>query len=179
VSQRFGEPLRNPYTVNNVDHSLCVCSYEDRPEAMDSLILMGESLCRVDRKIALHLTVPEAPACVRAWAESRPEVVLSTKRPVGVSGWDVKPWLLLQELDAGRPRALWLDADMIVTRSVSLMLREFPHPALIVAEEWNRQRAIPVSHLWDLPCLRLVRPINSCFLQATAEAIYEMRERAG
>jgi site-specific DNA recombinase len=29
------------------------CSYEDRPEAMDSLILMGESLCAVDRDVSL------------------------------------------------------------------------------------------------------------------------------
>ena len=49
--------------------------------AMDSLILMGESLCRADEAVSLHLTVPNAPDAVRAWAKMRPEVTLSTKRP--------------------------------------------------------------------------------------------------
>jgi len=149
------------------DGSLPVCSYEDRPEAMDGLILMGESLCRVDPEVSLHLTVPEAPAALRGWAERRPQVVLSTTPPDGVSGWDVKPWLLLQELSAGRPEALWLDADTIVTRPVSLLLKEFPGASLIVAEEWNRPQPVHLAHLWELASVRPVRPVNSCFLRVT------------
>lgn len=145
---------------------LRVCSYEDRAEAMDSLILMGESLCAVDSDVSLHLTVPDAPDSVRAWARRRPEVVLSTTRPEGVSGWDVKPWLLLQQLSEGRPEALWLDDDMIVTAPVSKMLREFPPESLIFAEEWTRSK-IPVSHLWNLPSVRPVQLFNNCFIRAT------------
>jgi hypothetical protein len=166
-ARRADPSLRKPQTVNLADHSLCVCSYEDRPEAMDSLILMGESLCRADPEVALHLTVPEAPASVHAWAERRPEVVLSAKRPEEVTGWDVKPWLLLQELDAGRPEAVWLDDDMIVTRPLSALLHEFPRDCLIVTEEWNRQKAVPVSHFWGLPSVRPVRVLNACFVRAT------------
>ena len=153
--------------LERTDLSLRVCSYEDRPEAMDGLILMGESLCRVDSEVSLHLTVPEAPASVRAWAERRPEVVLSTRPPEGVSGWDVKPWLLLQELNEGWPAVVWLDADMIVTRPISWLLKELPRHCLIVAEDWNRPEAIFVAHLWGLPEARPVRPINSCFLRVT------------
>jgi hypothetical protein len=50
---------------------LRICSHEDRPEAMDSLILMGESLCRANVDVSPHLTVPEAPDSVRAWARRR------------------------------------------------------------------------------------------------------------
>jgi hypothetical protein len=133
---------------------------------MDSVILMGESLCRVDTGISLHLNLPEAPASVRAWAERRPQVVLSTTRPEGVTGWDVKPWLLLQELDAGSPEALWLDTDMIVTRPVSALLREFPRDALVVSEEWTRWK-VPVSHLWQMPSARPLCLINACVVRAT------------
>jgi hypothetical protein len=84
-----------------------------------------------------------------------------------VSGWDVKPWLLLQELNEGWPAALWLDADVIVTRPISWLLKELPRDSLIVVEEWDRHEAIPVSHLWELPAARPARPINSCFLRAT------------
>jgi ABC-type uncharacterized transport system YnjBCD substrate-binding protein len=129
---------------------------------MDGLILMGESLCRVDSEVSLHVTVPEAPASVQAWAERTPKVVLSTRPPDGVSGWDVKPWLLLQELNAGWPAALWLDADMIVTRPISSLLKEFPHDSLIVAQEWDC--------LWDAACRRsmlasyaLRRPTGHCW----------------
>ncbi|HYW85280.1 MAG TPA: hypothetical protein VFB30_18610, partial [Spirochaetia bacterium] len=60
-----------------------------------------------------------------------------------MSGWDVKPWLLLQELNEGWPAALWLDDDMIVTHSISRLLKDFPPDSLIVTEEWDRQEAIP------------------------------------
>jgi len=146
---------------------LLICSYEDRPEAMDSVILMGESLCRVDTRVCLHLTVPEAPASVRAWAKSRPQVALSTARPKGVSGWDVKPWLLLQELNAGATEALWLDTDIVATRPISGFLNELLHDSFIVAEEWNRPEPMHLSHLWELPPGRPVPPVNSCFLRAT------------
>jgi hypothetical protein len=155
---------------------LRVCSYEDRPAAMDSLILMGESLCRADQGISLHLTVPDAPEPVRAWAKTRPEVVLTTTRPAGVAGWDVKAWLLLQELDAGNREALWLDDDMIVTRPVSPLLKEFPPDILIVAEEWDRVGAEGVAHLWDAAPVRPVAPVNSCFVRVT-EAQRPLLER--
>ena len=153
--------------MDKTDRSLCVCSYEDRPQAMDSLILMGESLCRVDANVSLHLTVPDAPPAVRAWAERRPEVVLCTKRPEGVSGWNVKPWLLLQELNAGNPQVLWLDDDIIVTRPVSVLLDEFPSESLIVAEEWTRS-TVPASHFWNLPSGRSIPVFNNCFIRATS-----------
>jgi hypothetical protein len=144
-----------------------VCSYEDRLEAMDSLILMGESLCRSDADVSLHLTVPDAPASVHAWAEQRRQVILSTTRPEGVSGWDVKPLLLLQELDSGMNEALWLDTDMIVTCPISSVLAEFPRDALIVAEEWKGGK-IPVSQLWGLPSAGPIPVLNACFTRATS-----------
>jgi hypothetical protein len=134
---------------------------------MDSLILMGESLCRVDTGVSLHLTVPDAPDSVRAWAATRPEVILSTSRPAGVSGWDVKAWLLLQELNSGSNEALWLDADMIVTRPVSALVKEFPNDVLIVAEEWDGVTAADVAHFWEVAPVRPVNPVNSCFVRAT------------
>jgi len=134
---------------------------------MDGVILMGESLCRVDPEVSLHLTLPDAPASVRAWAESRPQVVLSAARPEGVSGWDVKPWLLLEELDSGWPEAIWIDTDMIVTRSISALLEEFPLDSLIVTEEWDQPPVIPVSQLWGMPSRRPLQRVNGCFVRAT------------
>jgi len=156
-------------TSTTTDRPYRVCSYEDRPEAMDSVILMGESLCRVDPKVSLHLTIPNASVPVRAWAESRPEVVLSATRPDGVTGWDVKPWLLLQELDAGWPEAIWIDTDMIVTRPISALLEEFPRDSVVVTEEWDQPRVIPVCRSWGIASLRPMRPINACFIRVTQE----------
>jgi hypothetical protein len=134
---------------------------------MDGLVLMGESLCRADPGVSLHLTVPNPPASVRAWAESRPQVHLSTDRPHGVRGWDVKPWLLLQELNAGAPEALWLDDDIVVTRSILALLREFPSQALIVAEEWTPTEPAPVSHYWGMEPGRSIPMINACVVRAS------------
>lgn len=145
---------------------LRVCAYEDRKEAMDSLVLMAESLCAVDKKVSLHLTVPDAPESVLAWARTRPEVVISTERPQGVTGWDVKPWLLLHHLNQGVDRVLWLDDDIIVTRPISEMLLKFPSDALIFAEEWGTW-TVPVSHLWGFKSVRPVQLFNNCFIHVT------------
>jgi hypothetical protein len=134
---------------------------------MDSLILMGESLCAADKDVSLHLTVPDAPDSVRAWAGRRPEVILSTTRPEGVTGWDVKPWLLLQELKDGRPEALWLDDDMVVTRPISSLVRQFPPDSLILAEEWVQAEAIPACQYWGMPAGRTIPVVNNCFIRAT------------
>ena len=153
--------------LENTDPPLRVCSYEDRPQSMDSPVLMGESLCRVDKRISLHLALPGAPASVRTWAERRPEIVLSTSPPEGVSGCDIKVWLLLQELKEGWPAAVYLDDDIIVTRPISRLLEEFPRDSLIVTEEWDRHKAIPVAHAWQWPSVRSVPVINSCLVRAT------------
>jgi hypothetical protein len=133
---------------------------------MDSLILMAESLCAVDRDVSLHLTVPDAPESLLAWARGRPEVILSTERPQGVTGWDVKPWLLLHHLNQGIPRVLWLDDDIVVTRPISKMLQQFPSDALIFAEEWGRW-TVPVSQLWGLKSVRPVELFNNCFIHVS------------
>jgi hypothetical protein len=146
--------------------SLRVCSYEDRLAAMDSLVLMGESLCRADPRVSLHLTVPHAPPFVCAWAEQRPQVRIRTAPPPGLRGWNVKPWLLLQELNAGAPEAVWLDDDIIVTRSVAALLDEFPRDSLLAAEEWAHS-PVPRSHFWNLSSGGRLPVLNSCFIRAT------------
>jgi hypothetical protein len=149
--------------------ALCVVSYEDRLEAMDSLILMGESLCRVDSSVLLRLTVPDAPQSVLSWAASRPQQVeISTARPEGVRGWDVKPWLLLQELNAGRHEAMWLDDDIIVTGPISSLIKTFPPDSVIVAQEWDTlfaPWAPPMSHYWGMRSGRRMPTINACVLR--------------
>jgi hypothetical protein len=92
-----------------------------------------------------------------------------------VSGWDVKPWLLLQELNAGRPEALWLDTDMIVTRPISPLIRQFPRNSLVVSEEWTRTK-VPVSRFWGLPSVRPLWLINACVVRA-AETHRPLLER--
>lgn len=146
---------------------LRVCSYEDRAIGMDSLMLMGESLCSVDKAVSLHLTVPDAPAKVRDWAASRPEVELSTERLPGLSGWNIKPSLLLQELDAGWTEALWLDSDMIVSQPISRVVRRYPREALILAQEWTDAPPLAIAAGWGLKSKRPISVVNNCFVRVT------------
>ena len=147
--------------------ALRVCAFEDRAVAMDSLLFMAESLCAADRNISLHLTVPDAPDYIHAWARSRPEVTISTERPEGVSGWDVKPWLLLQQLNEGLPEAVWIDDDMIVTGSIAKMLQQFPSDTLVVSAEWG-DWPVQACQFWGLPPGRPIQLFNACFIRATA-----------
>jgi hypothetical protein len=135
---------------------------------MDSLILMGESLCSVDPAVSLHLTVPDAPLKMRKWAASRPEVELSTERLPRLSGWNIKPSLLLQELNAGWKEALWLDSDMIVSQPISKLVRRYPREALILAEEWTDAAPLPIAAGWGLKSARPISVVNNCFVRVTA-----------
>ena len=155
---------------------LRVCSYEDRAIGMDSLILMGESLCSVDPAVSLHLTVPDAPAKVREWAARRPEVELSTERLPELSGWNIKPSLLLRELDAGWKEALWLDSDMIVSQPISKVVRRYPREALILAQEWIDAAPLAIAEGWGLKSKRPISVVNNCFVRVT-EAHRPMLER--
>ncbi len=146
---------------------LRVCLYEDREIGIDSLILMGESLCRVDNAVSLHVTVPNAPARVREWAASRPEIELSTESVPGLNGWNVKPALLLRELDAGWKEALWIDCDMIVSQPMSKVVRQFERNALIATQEWTDAPAVPVAEGWGLKSKRAISLLNFCVVRAT------------
>jgi len=155
---------------------LRVCSYEDRAIGMDSLILMGESLCSVDQSVSLHLTVPDAPAKVREWAASRPEVELSTETLPGLSGWNIKPSLLLKELDAGWEAPLWLDSDMIVSQPISKVVQRYSRRALVLAEEWTDAPPLAIAEGWGLKSKRPISVVNNCFVRVT-QAHRPMMER--
>jgi len=155
---------------------LRVCSYEDRAMGMDSLILMGESLCGVDKAVSLHLTVPDAPANVREWAASRPEVELSTEKLPELSGWNIKPSLLLQELDAGWEAPLWLDSDMIVSQPISKVVQRYSSTALLLAEEWTDAPPLAIAEGWGLKSKRPISVVNNCFVRVT-QAHRPMLER--
>jgi hypothetical protein len=136
---------------------------------MDSLILMGESLCGVDREVSLHLTVPDAPTKVREWAASRPEVELSTEKLPELSGWNIKPSLLLQELNAGWEEALWLDSDMIVSQPISKVVQRYSRSALLLAEEWTDALPLAIAEGWGLKSKRPISVVNNCFVRVTQE----------
>jgi hypothetical protein len=143
---------------------------------MDSLILMGESLCSVDQSVSLHLTVPDAPAKVREWAASRPEVELSTETLPGLSGWNIKPSLLLKELDAGWEAPLWLDSDMIVSQPISKVVQRYSRRALVLAEEWTDAPPLAIAEGWGLKSKRPISVVNNCFVRVT-QAHRPMMER--
>jgi hypothetical protein len=74
---------------------------------------------------------------------------------------------LFQELNEERQEALWLDDDMIVTRALSSLVKQFPPDSLILAEEWLRAEAVPASHFWGLPAGRTIPVVDNCFVRAT------------
>ena len=84
-----------------------------------------------------------------------------------MSGWNIKPALLLEELNAGWPEALWIDSDLIVTRPLSALVREFRGDLLILAQEWIDAEPVPVAPSWGLPSARPISVVNNCFVRVT------------
>jgi hypothetical protein len=111
-----------------------LCTFEDRAHHLVALRLLAHSLGRACPGQRLGVWCP--PPLVEPFRAGLPEQVDVHAWSRGdVTGWSVKPSLLLDRLDEGHEEAVWLDSDIIVAgefrdrfdRSGSLVVAAEPH----------------------------------------------------
>jgi hypothetical protein len=92
-------------------------TYEDRPACLVGLKILVKSLAKhlPEARIRIWCPVDEpAFADFFGWLESQENVLPSPGRSLPGTGWNVKPSVLLYELDHGAEEAIWIDADIIL-----------------------------------------------------------------
>jgi hypothetical protein len=93
---------------------MLVCLYEDRLHELVGPQLLVLSLRRHCPEWDIRLRIPFAPEKVRCWFRRHADVEVITT-PVSQAGsYNVKPVILLDALDTGADRCLWLDTDILV-----------------------------------------------------------------
>jgi hypothetical protein len=145
-----------------------VCAFEDRETDVIGLKLLVCSLNRHLPGIPIHITCPVADGGFQTWLRRYPQVTLDICPELRSRGWDAKPPLLMNLLDAGHKSVVWMDSDVIVTRDFRALI--VGSDTLVVAEEPRlnayavRQRTLG----WGWKFERSLPGVNTCVVRVTS-----------
>jgi hypothetical protein len=109
------------------------CTYEDRPACLIGLKILILSLARhvPDARIRVWCPVGDpAFADFLSWLAKQENALPHPEQSLAGAGWNVKPAVLLYELEQGAEEAIWIDADIILGGDPSRMLRADRHTVL-------------------------------------------------
>jgi hypothetical protein len=111
------------------------CLAEDRGLDEVGLRLAVLSLVRACPAARVVVYRAKASADFCRWVARFPGVRPVTELPAGAFSWNCKPHTLLPLLEEGADEAIWLDADILVTRDPSYLFASLGPEDLLGAEE--------------------------------------------
>ena len=123
-------------SVNSVPLTVCVA--EDRRDCETGLKILLISINGLCLDIAVIIFYPEATQNFIDWLHNldlQHRFQLRTERLIGAYGWNVKPHALLQTLKEGRNNVVWIDSDIIITKSFSAIFLNLAINFITVTEE--------------------------------------------
>ncbi|MEO0406963.1 MAG: hypothetical protein AAF289_06390, partial [Cyanobacteria bacterium P01_A01_bin.135] len=142
--------------------------YEDRPLYEVGIKLLILSLRQNLPNIDIHLFAPKATPGLQDWLRQYPVTLHSDT--LALSGWNVKPSLLLWALAQGYERAIWFDSDMIVAKPLPHQLYDAPSHTLVASQLPRASHFDTHEHTagWKLELGRRYRRVPSgCCMSAT------------
>lgn len=147
-------------------------AYENRAANEPGVRLLVSSLFALVPNARLRLHFNPSDSHFQPWAAQFRGLDLRPARLSADLGWNVKPALLLEALSDGEGEVMWLDADVIVTRDPTLLMRTLAPDCLVATEEalWGNRddRGGLRSRGWGLPVgCELPFVINSCVVRVT------------
>lgn len=116
---------------------MIICTYEDRPMALTGLKLLVLSVTRHCPDLEIHAFAPVFDEGFRSWARRYSNLRLLPSPTAGLLGWNVKPTLLADRLDAGFEEVVWLDSDIVITRDFRRSWGTLARDVCVVAEEFR------------------------------------------
>jgi len=151
---------------------MLICTYEDRAANLVGIKLLALSLRRHSPTAQLQITCPVADDAFGDWCDRQSNVTLLDGSALRHDGWDVKPALLSNALDAGEKEAFWVDADILVTGDIRPLLTGLAENVLAGAEDhpWARHAGGTVrTEGWSMAVGRsLPNTFNTCVMRVTA-----------
>jgi len=112
-----------------------ICIAEDRLSCEPSVRLLLMSLHRHCGNQKIELFYPPADKTFRSWLEQFPAVNLNATPVPGAWGWNVKPQAILTLFARGYDDVLWIDSDILITRSFEKDFRGLPPTIMVLTEE--------------------------------------------
>ncbi|HTS47018.1 MAG TPA: hypothetical protein VMH05_03690 [Bryobacteraceae bacterium] len=111
------------------------CLAEDRPDHETGLRLAILSLVKHCPGAPVYVYKPPAKSNFADWVRRFPQVVWLDHTPHHSHAWNCKPQALKPLLDKGHRAAVWLDADLVVTRDCRPIFDRLDEPVLAVTQE--------------------------------------------
>ena len=148
---------------------MLICTYEDRRRYSAGLQLLAHSLRHACPDQQLTVLCPASLVDVFRRELPRERLSLREWPHPDVSGWSVKPSVLLNMLDEGHNEVVWMDSDLIVTSEFRDRLDHSEAVVVTGEPRWVTQ-ANRVG--WAQGCgicvtPKFQNPINSCVIRVT------------
>jgi len=149
---------------------LLLNTYEDRPACWLGVKLLALSLARHLPNARLGVWGLPSDGEMRNWFDQQDNVDVKFGGLAHVSGWDVKPSVLLTALSAGEDPAYWIDADIILAGDLESTLQKIPDLSLVATEEtlFAEEPQGSGTRIEDLGLTsgrHLSRTVNTCFMR--------------
>lgn len=145
--------------------------YQDRPEHFVAIQLAILSMrdFHPDWQVDVYLAHPDA--AFEAWLARFDHLSVRTAPPYR-NGFNAKPAILLDMLDRHGGEVMWVDSDIILTRSLAATLAAAPPDHVVLAEDppglWPAGTE-PRTRGWGFPVGRsLATSVNSCIVRVNA-----------
>lgn len=119
----------------NTDHQLHLCICEDRPAMYPALRVLLSSLSSHSASVHIHLFLDSPTSDLLEFIAKLGLSFEIYEFPSIARGYDVKPFVLEQLLRSNINRVLWLDSDIVVSKSFGHFVRSTRRGVLVIAEE--------------------------------------------
>ncbi|HLG97629.1 MAG TPA: hypothetical protein VKX49_15045 [Bryobacteraceae bacterium] len=147
------------------------CLAEDRTDHETGLRLAILSLVQHCPGAPVYVYKPPAESRFAEWVKQFPQVTWFPHRPAGSHAWNCKPQALKPLLDRGHRDAVWLDADLVVTRDCCPHFERLDESVIGVAQEpasLDYQGTAVRTRAWKLPVGRSLEfTLNSSVVRVT------------
>jgi len=150
---------------------MVVCIYEDRPQQFVGVKLLLLSLLRHCSDWRLRLYAPNLVSEQVQWLLRHPSVDVVEARLSGAGSYNVKPAVLLDSLDRGDEKCLWLDTDILVNGSLKFLVDESPDVVIVSQDPWEYPEGSSFRcSAWGLEEGRsLPGPLNTAVVRITRQ----------
>lgn len=145
-------------------------TYEDRPEAFVGIKLLALSLDDTLGPVELILYTSLPADSLLAWGKAHlRHLRLRVKRyeEARLTGWSVKPDVLLRSLQGVSDHLCWLDSDLIVLKDFRHLLSTEDPRMLVLASQRGRHDHSRTAFWGFPPGAHLPCAINTCLVQVS------------
>ncbi len=154
------------------DLEMVLCIAEDRKSCEPGLRVLLASLNVFCRGVDVWLYIRNSSMWLNSWVEEFTNISIR-QYPFDAEGWNVKPAMLLEALDAGYKEVVWIDSDIVITSDFRISLRNIPTSKLVVTENarWGKHSDGDAerTRAWGYSVGRtLPFSINTCLTRVSA-----------